>query len=111
MAVETIILPAYAPPGALAGFWRSFRENRGGVVDVVSLRIMDLIMSIPSLVLAILIMAILEPSLTNTIIAVTIVYLPRYVRLARAAALTELTKDYVTAAKVAGVGPWRLMLV
>src|SRR5262245_55964922 len=83
----------------------------GGIVDVVILRIMDLIMSIPSLVLAILIMAILEPSLTNTIIAVTIVYLPRYVRLARAAALTELTKDYVTAAKVAGVGPWRLMLV
>jgi dipeptide transport system permease protein len=83
----------------------------GGILDVVVLRIMDLIMSIPSLVLAILIMAILEPSLTNTIIAVTIVYLPRYVRLVRASALSELTKDYVTAAKVAGVGPWRLMLV
>src|SRR3954470_4166339 len=83
----------------------------GGLLDVVVLRIMDLIMSIPSLVLAILIMAILEPSLTNTIIAVTIVYLPRYVRLVRASALSELTKDYVTAAKVAGVRPGRLMLV
>lgn len=83
----------------------------GGILDVIVLRIMDLIMSIPSLVLAILIMAILEPSLTNTIIAVTIVYLPRYVRLVRASALSELTKDYVTAAKVAGVGPSRLMLV
>ena len=83
----------------------------GGIIDVVIIRIMDLIMSIPSLVLAILIMAILQPSLTNTIIAVTAVGLPRYVRLARASALTELTKDYVTAAKVAGVGPWRLMTV
>lgn len=83
----------------------------GGIIDVVIIRIMDLIMSVPSLVLAILIMAILQPNLMNTIIAVTAVGLPRYVRLVRASALTELTKDYVTAAKVAGVGPWRLMTV
>ncbi len=83
----------------------------GGLVDVIIIRIMDLIMAIPSLVLAILIIAIIGPSLTNTIIAVTIVYLPRYVRLVRASALAELTRDYVTAAKVAGVGPFRLMTV
>ena len=81
----------------------------GGIVDVIIIRIMDLIMAIPSLVLAILIIAIIGPSLTNTIIAVTIVYLPRYVRLVRASALAELSKDYVTAAKVAGVRPFRLM--
>ncbi len=81
----------------------------GGILDVIIIRIMDLILAIPSLVLAILIIAIIGPSLTNTIVAVTIVYLPRYVRLVRASALTELSKDYVTAAKVAGVGPWRLM--
>ncbi len=83
----------------------------GGIVDVLIIRIMDLVMAIPSLVLAILIIAIIGPNLTNTIIAVTIVGLPRYVRLVRASALTELTKDYVTAAKVAGVRPWRLMTV
>jgi len=83
----------------------------GGMVDVVIIRIMDLIMAIPSLVLAILIIAVIGPNLTNTIIAVTIVGLPRYVRLVRASALTELTKDYVTAAKVAGVRPWRMMTV
>jgi dipeptide transport system permease protein len=82
----------------------------GGLFDVIVIRIMDLIVAIPSLVLAILIMAVLEPSLTNTIIAVTIVYLPRYVRLVRASALAELPKDYVTAAKVSGVKPFRLML-
>jgi dipeptide transport system permease protein len=89
--------------GLLAAFF-------GGIVDVVIIRIMDLIMAIPSLVLAILIIAVIGPNLTNTIIAVTIVYLPRYVRLVRASALSEFTKDYVTAAKVAGVGPWRLMI-
>jgi dipeptide transport system permease protein len=83
----------------------------GGIVDVIIIRIMDLIMAIPSLVLAILIVAIIGPNLTNTIIAVTIVGLPRYVRLVRASALTELTKDYVTAAKVSGVRKFRLMTV
>jgi dipeptide transport system permease protein len=83
----------------------------GGIVDVVILRIMDLIVAIPSLVLAILIIAVIGPNLTNTIVAVTIVYLPRYVRLIRASALSELSRDYVTAARVAGVGKLRLMLV
>ena len=66
----------------------------GGVVDVVVTRVMDLIMAVPGLVLAILVVAVL----------------PRYVRLVRASALAELSKDYVTAAKVAGVRPLRLML-
>jgi len=81
----------------------------GNAVDVAITRLMDLIMAVPSLVLAILVVAVLGPSLTNTIVAVTIVYLPRYVRLVRASALAELGKDYVTAARVAGVQKFRLM--
>jgi dipeptide transport system permease protein len=83
----------------------------GAALDVVITRAMDLIMAVPSLVLAILVVAILGPSLANTIVAVTIVYLPRYVRLVRASAMGELHKDYVTAARVAGVGTLRLMFV
>ena len=80
----------------------------GSIVDTVITRVMDLVQAMPSLVLAILVVAILGPSLTNTIVAVTIVYLPRYVRLVRAAAMGELPKDYVVAARVAGAGPLRL---
>jgi dipeptide transport system permease protein len=80
----------------------------GPTIDVAVTRLMDLIMAVPSLVLAILVVAVLGPSLANTIVAVTIVYLPRYVRLVRASALGELNKDYVTAARVAGVRPLRL---
>src|SRR6516225_9943053 len=80
----------------------------GPIMDVAITRLMDLILAVPSLVLAILVVAVLGPSLANTIIAVTIVYLPRYVRLVRASALGELNKEYVTAARVAGVGPLRL---
>ena len=81
----------------------------GGAVDAVMMRLMDLILSIPSLVLAILVVSILGPSLINTIVAVSVVYLPNYVRLVRASALAEFGKDYVIAARVAGVGPIRLM--
>ena len=98
MAVSFII-------GAALGL---FAAMTGPIVDVVVTRLMDLIMAVPSLVLAILVVAVLGPSLINTIVAVTIVYLPRYVRLVRASALGELHKDYVTAARVAGVGPFRL---
>ncbi len=82
----------------------------GPIVDVAVTRLMDLIMAVPSLVLAILVVAVLGPSLANTIVAVTIVYLPRYVRLVRASALGELNKEYVTAARLVGVGPLRLAL-
>ncbi len=88
----------------------SLRGAWGSAVDVLITRTMDLIMAVPGLVLAILVVAVLGPSLANTIVAVAIVTLPRYVRLVRASALAELGRDYVTAARVAGVGPARLML-
>lgn len=81
----------------------------GQALDVAITRLMDLIMAVPSLVLAILVVAVLGPSLGNTIVAVSLVTLPRYVRLLRASAMAELGKDYVVAARVAGVGPLRLM--
>jgi dipeptide transport system permease protein len=92
--------------GVVVGLTAAFSSD---AVDVVITRLMDLIMAVPSLVLAILIVAVLGPSLTNTIVAVTIVYLPRYVRLVRASAMAELGKEYVLAAQVAGVGKLRLM--
>jgi dipeptide transport system permease protein len=101
MAVSVLV-------GVVLGLLAAFR---GGVVDNLMMRLMDLIMSVPDLVLSVIIVAIIGPSLQNTIVAVLIVFLPRYVRLVRASALTELSKDYVVAARVAGVGPLRLMFV
>ncbi|MCW6506852.1 ABC transporter permease subunit [Lichenifustis flavocetrariae] len=103
VAVMTVSFVVGVLLGLLAAYF-------GSLVDIVITRVMDLIMSVPDLVLAILAVAILGPSLINTIVAVTIVYLPRYVRLVRASAASEMQKDYVVAAKVAGVGPIRLML-
>lgn len=90
--------------GLMAGFFR-------GRVDTFIMRIMDVVLAFPSLLLALVLVAILGPSLINAMIAIAIVQQPHYVRLTRAAVLTEMTKDYVTAARVIGVRSLRLMFI
>lgn len=90
--------------GLVAGFFR-------GVVEIVIMRAMDIMLSLPSLLLAVVIVAILGPGLFNAMLAISIVYMPHLVRLTRAAAITELGKDYVTASRVCGAGLIRLMFV
>jgi dipeptide transport system permease protein len=88
--------------GLLAGFFR-------GVLEIVIMRVMDIILTLPSLLLAIVIVAILGPGLMNAMLAVALVILPHYVRITRAAVMAERSKDYVTAARVSGAGTARLM--
>lgn len=90
--------------GLIAGFFR-------GRVDTIIMRLMDIILSFPSLLLALVLVAILGPSLINAMIAIAIVQQPHYVRLTRAAVMGEMNKDYVTAARVIGVRRFRLMFV
>src|SRR4029079_7794590 len=88
--------------GLVAGFFR-------GVPEIAIMRLMDITLTLPSLLLAIVIVAILGPGLMNAMLAVAIVLLPHYVRITRAAVISEVSKDYVTAARVAGAGRLRLM--
>jgi len=81
----------------------------GGIVDIVIMRLMDIVLVFPSLLLAIVIVAILGPGMFNAMLAVAIVTLPGYTRLSRAAALSELSRDYVTATRSAGASTLRLM--
>ena len=90
--------------GLLAGFFR-------GMVDIALMRMMDVMLALPSLLMAIVIVAVLGPSLLNAALAVVVVQLPHYVRLTRAAVINEWSKDYVTASRLCGAGPVRLMLV
>jgi dipeptide transport system permease protein len=92
--------------GVLVGLVAGFI---GGTLDTLIMRLMDIILAFPSLLLALALVAILGPSLTNAMIAIALIQQPHYVRLTRGSVLTEKTKDYVTAARVAGVGPLRLM--
>lgn len=92
--------------GLLLGAWAGMCR---GTIETVILRAMDMILALPSLLLAIVIIAVLGPSLTNAVIAVAIVFLPHFVRITRATLLTELSQEYVLAAKLDGQNALRLL--
>lgn len=92
--------------GVLLGLVAGFSDR---AVETVIMRVMDIILSFPSLLLALVLVAILGPSLGNAMIAVAVVILPHFVRLTRASVLAERSRDYVTASRVAGAGTARLM--
>ena len=83
----------------------------GGRTDNVIMRMMDIILAFPSLLLALVLVAILGPSLANAMIAIAIVQQPHYVRLTRAAVMGEIGKEYVTAARISGAGTLRIMFI
>ena len=88
--------------GLAAGYFR-------GLVETTIMRLMDVMLSLPSLLLAIAVVAILGPGLINAMYAIAIVLLPHYVRLTRAAVIAEAAKEYVASSRIAGAGPLRLM--
>ena len=89
--------------GAIAGYY-------GGKFDNLIMRLMDMMLAMPSILLAMVIVTILGQSLTNAIIAVSIVYIPQYARILRAAVLKVRELDYVVAAKVIGASNPRILL-
>ena len=108
LLIGCIVVTLSLSVGILLGLVAAFA---GGAVDTLIIRIMDVILANPSLLLALVIVAILGPGLENAMIAVAVVYMPHFVRLTRASAVTELSKDYVTASRVAGAGLFRLMFI
>lgn len=96
MVSVAIALLAGVVIGIVAGYF-------GGWVDSILNRSQDVLFAFPTLLLAIIIVAVLGPGLLNAIIAIAIVYTPRFARIARASALTVRTAEYLDAARLAGV--------
>ena len=88
--------------GAIAGYY-------GGRLDNLIMRVMDMMLAMPSILLAMVIVTILGQSLTNAIIAVSIVYIPQYARILRASVLKVRELDYVVSAKVIGASNSRIL--
>ena len=102
LVVVTIALVGGIALGLIAGFF-------GGWVDSVIMRVMDVVLAFPSLLLALVLVAILGPGLTNAMIAIALVLQPHFARLTRAAVMAEKNREYVMAARVAGASKLRLM--
>jgi dipeptide transport system permease protein len=102
IVVTTVAMVCGILIGVIAGYFR-------GWIDTAIMRLMDIILAFPSLLLALVLVAVLGPGLINAMIAIALVYQPHFVRLTRAAVMAEKSRDYVVAARVAGAGPLRLM--
>ena len=94
--------------GTLLGLLAAFLPRFAGPVIM---RGADIILALPGLLLAVALVAVLGPGLVNTMYAIALVALPSYVRLARAAALSEFGKEYVTASRISGAGFGRLLFL
>ena len=82
----------------------------GKLTDSILMRIVDAILAFPGLLLAILMVAILGPSLRNAMLAISIGFIPSFARITRANTLSLKEKEFVDSARAIGAGPWRIML-
>ncbi|MBW2633243.1 MAG: ABC transporter permease, partial [Deltaproteobacteria bacterium] len=90
--------------GSVAGYYK-------GKLDSVIMRVMDIILAFPYLLLAIVVVAFLGPSLKNCMMAIGITYIPRFARIVRGSVLEESEKDYVMAARSIGAKDWRIIFI
>ena len=90
--------------GSLSGYYK-------GTVDSLIMRVMDMILAFPYLLLAIVVVAYLGPSLRNAMMAIGVTYIPRFARIVRGSVLEEYEKDYVMAARSIGARDWRIIFL
>jgi len=91
------------PLGLISGFF-------SGIVDDVIMRVIDGIMAFPAIILALVVVAILGTGLTNTMIAIGVVYIPIFARITRASVLTVRENKYITAAEASGARKRRIII-
>ena len=102
MLVSIVVGPIGLTVGTVAGYF-------GGWADTVLMRVTDIFLSFPSLILSLAFVAALGPSLNNAIIAISLTAWPPIARLARAETLTFRKADYIAAARLQGASPARII--
>src|SRR5690606_900825 len=81
----------------------------GGRVDQLIMRILDIFLAFPGLLLAIAVVAVLGPSIPNLIITIAILYTPRMARIVRGPVLSIKRREFIDAAHISGAGDWRII--
>lgn len=103
LAVVIIVAPFGLMVGCVAGY-------AGGWFDRILMRITDIFLAFPRLILALAFVAALKPGVESAVIAIALTAWPPYARLARAETLTVRNADYITAVRMTGASPWRIVL-
>ena len=106
LKVGVMAIAISATAGVVAGLVAGYY---GGWIDSIIMRIIEVILALPGLLLALLLVAYLGPSLTNAMLAISIVFIPPYARVVRANTLSLREMEYVTAARALGASDLRIM--
>src|SRR5215472_16356297 len=106
MTVGLVAVSGSLSVGALLGITAGYL---GGRVESAIMRLMDVMLAFPAIILAIGIVAMRGPGLNNTILAVSVVNIPAFARVARASTLAIKEFEYVMAARALGARPWRVL--
>ena len=106
LAIVLLVIGIAAPAGLAIGLVAGYR---GGWTEAVLMRITDIVLAFPRLILALALVAVLKPGLVNAVIAIAITAWPNYARIARAEALALRNAEYVQAAAGLGMGSGRIM--
>ena len=107
LLVVVLVAILAAPIGLLVGTVAGYA---GGTADAVLMRITDIFLAFPRLILALAFVAALGPGIENAVIAIAITAWPPYARMARAETLTIRQTDYIAAVRLIGASPWRIVL-
>ena len=102
LAVVSLTVLVGVAAGAAAGYL-------GGPVDLLIMRVVDILLAFPGILLAIALAAVLGPNLINLVVALSAMGWVSYARLVRAQVLTLREREYVAAARAVGAGPWRVI--
>lgn len=103
LAVVILVAPFGLMIGCIAGY-------AGGWFDRILMRLTDIFLAFPRLILALAFVAALKPGVESAVIAIALTAWPPYARLARAETLTVRNADYITAVRMTGASPWRIVL-
>ncbi|RYZ67032.1 MAG: ABC transporter permease [Proteobacteria bacterium] len=108
LLIVALVIVTSAPVGLVIG---AVAGTRGGWIDAIFMRVTDVFLAIPKLLLALAFVAALGPGIVNAALAITLTAWPPYARLARAEALVVRNSDYVNAVRLAGASEFRIIFL
>jgi peptide/nickel transport system permease protein len=108
LAITATSLFVAAAAGTFIGLAAAY--NRGGKLDMVVVWLVDVLMTFPTMILGVIVVAILGQGSVNVGLAISVAFLPRLTRMARGVALSIVTNEYIEAARAIGAGPSRIVL-
>jgi len=103
ISVVVLVAPIGLAIGCIAGYF-------GGVVDTALMRLTDIFLAFPRLVLALAFVAALKPGIESAVLAIALTAWPPYARLARAETLTVRGADFIAAYRLTGASSWRIIM-